>query len=301
MIWQIPWRVLNEAAFKWVEDRGQRLGAALAFYSVLSLAPLLVVVMAAAGAVFGEKAASGEIVSQIEGLTGHDGAIVIQDLLTHAHRPKEGLLATILGRITLLLGASGVFGELQDSLNLIWRVEAKPGRNLHALLRDRFLSFVMVFGTAFLLIVSLAISAVLAAAEKFLGGLITGFDLVLPALGTLISLSVLTILFATIFKVVPDARISWRDVWVGGAVTALLFTAGKFLFGLYLGRSGIASAYGVAGSLVVLIIWTYYSAQILYFGAELTHVAAKRRGSRTVAARNAELMPQSRDSALSRS
>jgi membrane protein len=297
MFWREWSLVLKEAALKWVNDRGQRLGAALAFYSILSLAPLLVILMAAAGALFGEKAASGEIVSQIEGLIGHDGAVVVQDLLAHVHRPKEGALATILGSITLLLGASGVFAELQDSLNLIWRVQVKPGQSLKALVRDRFLSFVMVLGTAFLLIVSLVVSAVLAGAEKYLSSLIAGFDVLLPALGSVVSFCVLTVLFAMIFKVVPDARIAWRDVWPGGAVTAFLFSVGKYLFGLYLGRSGVASAYGAAGSLVVLIIWTYYSAQILFFGAELTQVTACRRGSWAMAARNAEPVAEKREPA----
>ncbi|MBI3861912.1 MAG: YihY/virulence factor BrkB family protein [Planctomycetia bacterium] len=281
----------REAATKWSVDKGQRLGAALAFYSVLSIAPLLVIMMAAAGAIFGDKAASGEIESQIEGLIGREGALAIQDLIVHAQRPKEGIVATVLGTLTLLLGASGVFGEMQDSLNLIWRCRARPGRSLQAYLSDRLLSFVMVLGTAFLLIVSLVISALLAAAEKILGAMFSGFEVFSPALGMGTSFLVLTLLFALIFKFVPDVWISWREVWGGAAVTSLLFALGKHLFGLYLGRSGVASAYGAAGSLVVLIIWTYYSAQILYFGAELTWVTARRRGTRTVPARNAELIP----------
>ncbi len=282
------WQLVSEAGSKWVDDNAQRLGAALAFYSVLSLAPLLVILLAIVGAVFGDQAARGEIVSQIERQVGHTGATAIQDLITHAQKPKEGALATILGVITLLFGASGVFGELQASLNTIWQVRARPGGGLTAFMRDRFLSFAMMMGTAFLLIVSLVASTVLAAFEKFLTGSFAGFDYLLPGLSMGISLVVFTLLFAMIFKIVPDVLIAWRYVWLGAAITSILFTLGKHLLGLYLGRSGIASAYGAAGSFVVLVVWTYYSALILFFGAELTHVHARLRGHPIIPSRNAE-------------
>jgi len=288
MSFSLATQIVKQTAAKWSEDRGPRLGAALAFYSVLSLAPLLVIVLAVAGAAFGDEAARGEIVGQIEGLVGRDGAAAIQDLITHAHQPKRGLLATILGTITLLVGASGVFGELQDSLNTIWHVQPKAGRRLWSVVGDRFLSFAMVLGTAFLLLVSLVVSALLAAVGKLLGSYLSGFDWFLPAIGCAGSFAVVTAIFALIFKVVPDVRIAWRDVWVGAAVTGLLFTLGKLILGLYLGRSGLASAYGAAGSLVVLVVWVYYSAQILFFGAELTQVYARYGGSPIVPARNAE-------------
>jgi len=283
-----PWGLIKQTVTDWLDDKAPRLGAALAFYSVLSLAPLLVIVLAIAGFVFDEEAARGEIVSQIEGLVGHDGAQAIQDLIVHAQRPAEGILATLLGTITLLLGASGVFGELQDSLNTIWEVRPKPGRGIWGMIRDRFFSFAMVLGTAFLLIVSLVVSATLAAAGNFATELMPAWEVILPLIGMVISFAIITLLFAAIFKFVPDVRIAWRDVWIGAIVTAALFSLGKYALGLYLGRSGVSSAYGAAGSLVVLVIWVYYSAQILFFDAELTQVYARSRGSDIVPSRNAE-------------
>jgi len=298
----IAFQIVREAGSDWVRDNAQRLGAALAFYSVLSLAPLLVIVLAVSGAIFGEQAARGEIVSQIEDLVGHDGAAAIQDLITHAQRPREGIVATILGIITLCFGASGVFSELQDSLNTIWQVRARPGGGLAALVKNRLTSFAMVLGTAFLLIVSLVMSAVLAGFEKYMAGSFSRFDVLLPSLTIGISLVVFTFLFAVILKVIPDVKIAWRDIWFGAAVTSVLFSLGKYLLGLYLGRSGIASAYGAAGSLVVLVVWTYYSALILFFGAELTQVHARLRGHPIVPSRDAESIAQRpvRENALGR-
>ncbi len=292
MLWNDVWAILKKTGNDWLEDKAPRLGAALAFYSVLSLAPLLVIVLAIAGSAFGEEAARGEIVSQIQGLVGTKGAEAIQDLIVHAQRPGEGTMAAILGTITLLFGASGVFGELQDSLNTIWNVRARPGGGIWGFLRERFLSFAMVLGTAFMLVVSLVISAILAALGKYMGGLFQGFDALVGSVEAVISFTVITGLFALIFKMVPDVEIGWRDTLMGAVVTALLFIVGKFLLGLYLGRSGIASAYGAAGSLVVLVVWIYYSAQILYFGAELTQAYTHHFRADVAPSTNAECVVQ---------
>jgi membrane protein len=282
------WAVLKQTGQEWVEDNAARLGAALAFYSVLSLAPLLVIVIAIAAAVFGEEAARGEVVAQIEGMVGREGAQAIQDMIAHAQKPAAGTVATVLGVAVLLFGASGVFGQLQDALNTIWEVRPKSGRGVWGVVKDRFFSFAMVLGTGFLLLVSLTVSAVLHALGEYLAGLMPGLESVWLVVNFLISFGVITLLFALIFKLVPDVKIAWKDVWVGAVLTALLFTAGKFLLGLYLGRGSVSSAYGAAGSLVVLVVWIYYSAQILFFGAEFTQVYAKRYGSQITPSENAE-------------
>lgn len=282
------WTILKQTANDWMEDKAPRLGAALAFYSVLSLAPLLVIILAIAGALFGEEAARGEIVAQFRGMVGVSGAEAIEDLIIHSQHSEDGIIAATLGAIALLFGASGVFGELQDSLNTIWDVKTKPGRGIARMLRERFLSFAMVLGTAFLLIVSLVISATLAGLAKYMSDSLQEFDSIWSLAEMSVSFAVITVLFALIFKMVPDVQIGWKDTWVGATVTAVLFTVGKSLLGLYLGRSGIASTYGAAGSLVVLVIWIYYSAQILYFGAELTQAWTHHFRHRVPPAENAE-------------
>lgn len=276
------WEVLKQAGLEWVEDNAARLGAALAFYSILSLAPLVVIAIAIAGMVFGEEAARGQLMTQIQGMVGSEGAEAIQSMIANADKPKAGILATILGVVMLLFGAGGVFGQLQDAMNTIWEVEPKQGGGVWGFIKNRFLSFAMVLGTGFLLLVSLVISAAIAGVGSYLGHLLPGLEPVGHVANFLASLLVVTLLFALIFKVLPDAKVAWRDVWIGAALTALLFTVGKFLIGLYLGKSGIGSTYGAAGSLVVLVVWIYYSAQILFFGAELTQVYAKRYGAQIV-------------------
>jgi membrane protein len=280
-----PWSLLKEAASDWADDKAGRLAAALAFYSVLSLAPLLLIVVAIAGAVFGDEAARGEIVAQMRGLIGRDGAEVIQTMLENAREPKAGMLATIVGLATLLFAASGVFAQLQGALNTIWEVEPVRGRGVRGLIRDRFLSFTMVLGTGFLLLVSLVISAGLAAAGKRFGD---GAALVWQAVNFVVSFGVVMLLFAMIYKVLPDVRIAWKDVWIGAILTAALFTLGKFLIGFYMGHSSVGSPFGAAGSLVALVIWIYYSCQIVFFGAELTQVYANRFGSRIDSRRGEE-------------
>jgi membrane protein len=283
------WHLLKEAASDWSRDRAPRLGAALAYYTVFSLVPFLVVIIAVIGLVFGQQAAQSAILSQIGELVGEQSAAAIKDMIQRADQPSTGLFATALAVGTLLLGASGVFGQLQDALNTVWGVEPKEGRGLWGFIKDRFLSFVAVLGTGFLLLVSLILSSALAAFGKWFGGLLPIPEAVMQLMNFALSFLVITGLFALIFKVLPDARVAWRDVWIGAALTAALFTIGKFALGLYLGKSNVASAYGAAGSLVLVLLWVYYSAQILLYGAEFTQVYANRVGERIVPTPDAEV------------
>ena len=274
--------LFKEAVSEWLEDRASRLGAALAYYTAVSLAPLLIILIAIAGMVLGREAVQGRIVAQIQGMVGKTGADAIQAMIASASQPKAGIIATAISIATLLFGASGVFGALQDALNTIWEVTPKPGRGMLGMIRDRFVSFTMLLGVGFLLLVALVLSAGLAALGKFVGGMLPVPEVVLQAVNLIISFGVITLLFAMIFKILPDAEIRWNDVWIGAAVTSLLFTIGKFVLGLYLGKSSAGSAYGAAGSLIVVLLWVYYSAQILFFGAEFTQVYANTYGSRVV-------------------
>jgi membrane protein len=245
------------------------------------------VIVGIAGLVFGEEAARGEIIRQITGLVGERSAAMIQDMLQQARHPQTGTVGSIIGVATLLLGASGVFGQLQDALNTVWGVKPKPGRGLMGILRDRFMSFVTLLGTGFLLLVSLVLDAALAAIGKAFSGWLPAPEPVLQAVNQVVSFSVITLLFAMMFKILPDVKIRWQDVWIGAVVTAVLFTVGKFVIGLYLGKTDVGSVFGAAGSLVILLVWIYYSAQILLFGAEFTAVYADRYRSHIPAAENA--------------
>ena len=272
--------ILGDTVNEWYKHKAPRLGASLAFYTLLSLAPLLVVVVAVAGAVYGEEAARGQIVAQLSDLMGKTGATAIQEVIIQARQPTVGLLASLLGVLTLFFGATGVITELRDALNTIYEIPAPEVTGLKSVLlfvRERVFSFAMVLGVGFLLLVSLAINAWLAA----MGTWITGWlpSLVLQLLSTVVSWVIITALFAAIYKALPDVTLEWRDVILGAAVTSLLFNLGKFVIGLYLGSSTVASAYGAAGSLVILLIWVYYSAQIFFLGAEFTQVFANRYGS----------------------
>jgi membrane protein len=270
--------LLKDTFTEWSEDKASRLGAAVAYYTVFSLAPLLVVVIAVVGLVFGEKAVRGEIAGQIQGLVGPDGAQMIQAMIANASKPATGIIATVIGIVTLLLGATGLFGELQDALNTIWEIAPKP-RGILETIRERVVSFGMVLGIAFLLLVALVISAAVSALGQFLGGVLPVPEVVLQVIDLVISFGIVTLLFAMMYKVLPDAEIAWHDVWIGAAVTSILFAIGKLGIGLYLGHSGTTSTYGAAGSLVVVLLWVYYSAQILFFGAEFTQIYANRYGS----------------------
>ena len=286
MRWKASWELVKEAGSGWVDDKVPRMSAALAYYTVLSVAPLLVIALAIAGLVFERQAVQGAVVEQLGGLVGPEGAKAIQSMIANASNPGSGITALVIGAVVLLFGASGVFAELQDALNTIWGVQPKPGRAVATILRERFLSFGMVLGTCFLLLVSLVVSAALAALTGLVGlgrGGVIG-----QVLTFCISFAVITLLFAMIFKVLPDVKIGWGDVWVGAAATAFLFTVGKLLIGLYLGHASVGSAYGAAGSLVVFVVWVYYSAQIVYFGAEFTKAYANHFGSRIRPADNAE-------------
>jgi membrane protein len=273
------WLLLKETTNEWIEDRVPRLGAALAYYTIFAVVPLLIVVISVAGLFFGPQAAQGEILRQIGSLVGERSAATIQEMLRQAGQPKTGILGSIIGLGTLLLGASGVFGQLQDALNTVWGVRPKPGRGLMGIVRDRFLSFLTLMGTAFLLLVSLILSAALSVVGRTLRGFLPAPESILHALDFGLSFLVITLLFAMIFKILPDVKIRWKDVWIGAGVTALLFTVGKVAIGLYLGNTNVASVFGAAGSLVILLVWVYYSAQILLFGAEFTAVYANRYGS----------------------
>jgi membrane protein len=280
--------LIRETFSEWSKDKASRLAAALSYYTIFSIAPLLVIAIAVAGLVFGREAATNQVVGEIRGLVGEDGAQVIQSILQNASKTASGILATVIGVATLLIGASGAFGQLQDSLNTIWEVKPKKGRGVKGVLRDRFLSFSMVLVIGFMLLVSLLLSALLSGVGKYLSDRLPLSSFFLQAMNFGISLAVTTLLFALIFKVLPDAYIRWRDVWVGSLVTALLFSLGRFLIGLYLGRSSVSSAYGAAGSLVVVLLWVYYSAQILFLGAEFTQVYANKFGKSIVPKPNAE-------------
>lgn len=279
--------ILSETASDWMDDKAMRLAAALAFYTLLSIAPLLILAVSVAGLVFGDEAARGGIAQELQGVLGSEAAKAVETLLANASTPSSGVIGTIVGIAVLLFGASGVFGELQDALNTIWEVKPKPGRGVRGFIRDRFFSFTMVLGVAFLLLVSLVLSAVLGALGGYFSSHLPGGEVLWQVVNFVISFVAIAALFALIFKYVPDVKIGWHDVWIGAAATALLFTLGKLAIGLYLGRSSIASPFGAAGSVVVLVVWVYYSAQILFFGAELTQVCARRFGSRVVPADNA--------------
>lgn len=274
--------LLKETYNEWSEDKAARLAASLAYYTVFSIAPLLIIVIAVAGLVFGREAAQGQIEAQIQGLIGEDSAKFVQTLIEASSNKTTGTIATVIGVVTLLFGATGLFGQLQDALNTIWEVTPKPGRGVLGIIKDRFFSFTMVLGIGFLLMVSLVVSAALATVNEYVSGLFDNLAFLGQVINFIVSFGVITLLFATIYKILPDVEIAWRDVWIGAAVTALLFTIGKFLIGLYIGHSAVASSYGAAGALVVILLWVYYSAQILLLGAEFTQVYAKRFGSRLV-------------------
>jgi membrane protein len=276
---RVLWSLLGETFFEWYEDRAARLGAALAYYTVFALAPGLILIIALAGLLLGKEAAQGQIISEVQDLAGEAGAKAVLAAIESARNAGGSLLATGLGVVTLLFGLWGVFGELQDALNTIWGVTTRPGRGVIGVIKQRFWSFTVVVGIGFLLLVSLAASAWLAALGKFFSRLLPLPVALMETTNALLSFVVITFMFAVIYKLLPDVTIAWRNVWTGAAVTAVLFTIGKTLIGLYLGRSSVASVYGAAGSLIVLLLWVYYSAQLVFFGAEFTKVYSRRFGA----------------------
>lgn len=274
-------QMIKAAVNAWLDDYAPSMGAALSYYTLFSLAPLLIIVIAVAGMVFGQEAAQGEIVAQLRGIMGEEGAVAVENMLKTAREPAKGVVATIVGIVLLLLGATAIFGELQSALDRIWRVPAAQAESgIWQLLRTRLLSFGLVLGLGFMLTVSLVVSAALAALGKWWNNWFEGWVVYFEILNFAVSCGIFTVLFAMIYKIMPRATIPWRDVWTGAAVTALLFTIGKVLIGLYLGKSSLASGFGAAGSFVLLIVWVYYSAQIFLLGAEYTWVYANRHGSR---------------------
>ena len=283
------WRFLKNVLYQWIEDSPFQLAAALSYYALFSMAPLLVISISVAGFFFGSEAAQNRIVDTIRETVGQESAQAIQAMIQNAsEKPKTGMISTFMGAVALLFGAGGVVGQLQTSLNTIWGVAPKPGPGVWGFVRQRFVSFAMVLGVGFLLLVSLVVSALLAGITELLNSSFNGAAFIAHAFDVLVSFAFITLLFAIIFKFLPDARIQWRDVWIGAALTSLLFTVGKFLIALYLGTSGVTSAYGAAGSLITVLLWVYYSSLIFFLGAEFTQVYATQFGSGVVPAENAQ-------------
>ncbi|WP_042886177.1 YihY/virulence factor BrkB family protein [Cupriavidus necator] len=278
---RLLYELLRDTVSAWIDDYAPSMGAALAYYTVFSIAPLLLIVISVAGVVFGAEAARGEVVAQLQGLLGPDGAKTIETMLLAVSEPAASTLTAVLGVFVLLVGATTVFAELQSALDRIWRVpERRKTSGILALLRARLLSFGMILGIGFLLVVSLVLSAAISALNRLWGPLFGLEELIGHVLDMIVSLVLITLVFAMIYKIMPRVKVRWPDVWLGAGVTALLFTLGKFLIGLYIGKSGVANGYGAAGSLVVLLLWVYYSAQIFLLGAEFTWQYARRFGSR---------------------
>ena len=275
------WVLVKSAATSWIDDYAPSMGAALAYYTAFSLAPVLILVIAVAGLAFGADAARGEIVAQLRGLLGEQGAKAIEELLASASKPGSGAVASAIGFVTLLLGATSVFAELQSDLDRVWRAPAiKQASGFIALLRARVLSFGMVIAMGFLLLVSLVFGAAISAAGKWGNTLLPGSALILQVVNLAVGFGITVVLFATAYRVLPRARIAWSDVWIGAVVTATLFTLGKYLIGLYMGLASVSSGFGAAGSLIAVLVWVYYSTQIFLLGAEFTWVFAHRKGSR---------------------
>ena len=276
------WVLIEATASSWVDDYAPSMGAALAYYTMFSIAPLLLIVISVAGLVFGQEAAEGEIFRQLRGLMGDQGAQAVQAMVASVNeRPTESSIGALVGIVLLLIGATSVFGELQDALDRIWRAPVREGTSgWWGLIRSRLLSFGMILGIGFLLMVSLIASAALSALGLWWAPLFGRWEVLLQAVNLVVGFAITTLVFAMIYKILPRVRIRWRDVWVGAAATALLFTVGKFLIGLYIGRSSVTSAFGAAGSLAVVLLWVYYSAQVFLLGAEFTWVYAHSFGSR---------------------
>ncbi len=278
--WRAGWALVKHAVSSWSDDYAPSMGAALSYYTVFSLAPLLLIVISIAGLVFGADAARGEIFGQLRGLMGDEAAKAVEGVLSSVSRPASGVLGTVVGIGVLLVGATSVFAELQDALDRIWQAPARDrSGGLWRVLRSRLLSFGLILGLAFLLLVSLVLGAAIAALGKWWGGAFAGWEVLAQAINLALDFALTTTVFAMIYKLMPRVSVRWHDVWLGAVVTALLFTVGKFLIGLYIGKSGVASGYGAAGSFIVVFVWVYYSAQIFLLGAEFTWAYAQSYGS----------------------
>jgi membrane protein len=270
------WALFARSASQWSAHKDSRLGAALAYYSIFSLGPLIVVAVAVAGLIFGQEAVRGEVSEGLRGLLGESGAQAINGMLAAADKPRQGIFATVIGIGALLFAAIGVVVQLKDSLNTVWEVKTAPGKGIWGFARTYVLSFAGVLALGFLLLVSMLLTTALSAAGKYLGAFIP--EVALQLVGFAVSFLVIALLFAMMFKWLPDAKVQWNDVWLGAVLTALLFEAGKFLISFYIGKQGLESTFGAAASIVIVLIWVYYSAQLVLFGAELTNVRAKQRG-----------------------
>jgi membrane protein len=274
------WKLVRTIFTKWLDDEPFQAAAALSYYTLFSLAPLLIISIAVAGFAFGREAVQNQIVSTIQELIGRESAQAVQAMIQHAsYRPKAGIISTVLGGVILLFGAGGVVGQLQTSLNFIWRVRPQPDSGVRDFMRKRFISFAMVLGVGFLLLVSLVVSAFITSLTQVVGGFFGETAAIAHLLDIAVSFGFVTLLFAMIYKFLPDAEIQWKDVWIGAAMTSVLFTLGKAMIGFYLGTSSVTSPYGAAGSLITILLWVYYSALIFFLGAEFTQVYTARYGS----------------------
>ncbi|MBC7396723.1 MAG: YihY/virulence factor BrkB family protein [Bdellovibrionales bacterium] len=272
------WKILNSAFKGWSDDNATTLAGALAYYTIFSIAPLILITVAVAGLFFGKEASQGEIYRSMSGLLGSEGAKGVQSFVEGSAVKSTGIIATIIGIVTLLLGATSAFAQLQDSLNIIWKVKQSPKAGIWGMVRQRLLSFSLILVLAFLLLVSLILGAALAAIGHFTSELLPGGEAVWQVVNLLVSFGVTSLLFGAIYKILPDVKLTWRDVWRGGLITAFFFTIGKSLIGLYIGKSGVGSTYGAAGSAIVILVWAYYSAAILLFGAEFTKFNTLKNG-----------------------
>ncbi len=277
-MWLQGWFSLCEkAVYSWLDDRAPRMGAAIAYYTVFSLAPMLVMVIAIAGLAFGQKAAEGALFGELADLIGPESAVAVQAMLRSASSTRSGLFATAVGIGTLIIAATAVFGELQSALNVIWKAPASGSLGLWHLVKSRLVSLSIILVIGFLLLVSLVISTALAALSDYLDWILPGLATILHIVHLILSFGFTTVLFAMIFKILPDNPVEWDEVWLGGAVAALLFTVGKHLISLYIGSSNMASTYGAAGALIIVLVWVYYSVQILLLGAEFAKAYSDRR------------------------
>jgi membrane protein len=289
------WTLVKSSVSSWLDDYAPSMGAALAYYTVFSIAPLLLIVISTAGLVFGEEAVRGEIFGQLRGLMGDQGAAAVEGLLASVSEPEEGTAGAVVGTVLLLIGATTVFGELQNAFDRIWQAPGKDKEGgIWGLIRGRLLSFGMILGIGFLLMVSLVFNAAVAALGKWWGGFFSDLEILVTTVNFIVSFILTTAVFAMLYKFMPRVKIQWKDVWAGAAVTALLFTIGKFLIGLYIGKSAVTSGFGAAGSLVVVLVWVYYSAQIFLLGVEFTWVYSHQHGSRKTptASKSRDEVPQ---------
>jgi membrane protein len=292
MSWKKSWSILKGTCSEFSQDNVLRLSAALAYYSIFSLGPLLIIIVGVAGLVLGQESVRRQVEQQLQSMMGQNSAHMIESMMSAQQRGGSSLWATIIGIVILLFGASGVFGQLQDALNTIWGVKSKPGGGLWKFIQSRFLSLSMVLGIGFLLLISMALTTVLTAASGAIGSHFGFSETLGHVVNFIVSFVVITVLFAMIFKYLPDVKVPFRRVWVGALLTALLFTIGKYLLALYLGRASTTSSYGAAGSVIVILMWIYYASVILLFGAEFTHVYVRQTGTQVVPAKYAEPMTE---------